>query len=99
LYTSGNLQAKVKKYCWFSDVVINIGPNTHLIGKQAFNVINSVFQDQNTWMALFPSLETKVDGKLTYHQIQNIMNIKTSNKSIESYLKVYRYKLCYELPI
>lgn len=44
LYTAGNLQAKVKKYCGFSDVVVSIGPNSYLLGKQALNIINRIFQ-------------------------------------------------------
>jgi hypothetical protein len=45
MHTAGNLQAKVKKHCGFDDVVVNIGPNSHFLGKQAFNIINRIFQN------------------------------------------------------
>jgi hypothetical protein len=49
--------------------VINIGTNTHLIGTQALNIINNIFQNEDIWMALLPSLEKNANGDLTYHKI------------------------------
>lgn len=63
------MHIRVKKYCGFSDVVVNISPNSQFVGKQAFNVINSAFQNENIWFVAFPAVEKDNDGKLTSNKL------------------------------
>jgi hypothetical protein len=46
----------MKQFCKGTDVVINLKGNSTLIGNQAFNAINAIFQNNNTWIAFFKPL-------------------------------------------
>jgi len=43
----------MKQFCRGTDIVVTLNGNSSLVGKQAFNIINSVFQNENTWMVFF----------------------------------------------
>lgn len=61
LGTAGNHFLRMKQYCQGTDVVVTLHGNSSLIGRQAFNIINAVFQDEDTWLAFFSPLRMQ-DG-------------------------------------
>lgn len=59
LGTAGNHYMHAKRYCEGTDVVVTLNGDGELIGSQAFNVINAVYQNASTWVAMFPSIQKK----------------------------------------
>ena len=47
----------MKRYCKKTDVIVTLNGNSSLIGKQAFNIINAIFQEEQTWLAFFSPLK------------------------------------------
>jgi hypothetical protein len=65
LFSAGNQFMRVKEFCYDNAVVVSLNPNSSIIGKQLLKVVNAIYQDPNTWVALFPALTSiwPQDGK------------------------------------
>lgn len=54
--TLASRYAYVQKFCGRDDIVVNLYLEDQLIGYQAFNVLNAVYQDPNVWYAYSKAL-------------------------------------------
>lgn len=59
MYNSGNHYLRVKEFCDNNDIVVTLNLNSSLIGRQFFKVLNAIYQDPNTWVAMFHSIQNK----------------------------------------
>ena len=101
----GNKDVGIKEYCQPGDIVIDYDVDDLLIGKQAFKLVNSAFQDEKTWILYTSyfllnnnraSLRKKsiVDGKIL---VETAQQYRTSVWRT-SHLKVYLMDLYKKIP-
>lgn len=55
--TPGNHYMRMKQFCSGNDIVVSLNGNSSLIGRQALNVINAAFQNQEVWLTFFTSIQ------------------------------------------
>ena len=99
LGTAGNHFLRMKQYCQGTDVVVTLHGNSSLIGRQAFNIINAVFQEEDTWLAFFSPLRMQD----SFYKATDPINVKGNFRKqvieTDNYLTAYRYSLAEKLPI
>lgn len=79
LHNSGNQFLRAREHCDTNEIVVTLNLNSSLIGRQFLKVVNAIYQDENTWMAMFPSLTA---NKLNPNILANTQNFRHSEENI-----------------
>ena len=83
----------VKNYCQGSDIVLTLNGNSSLLGRQAFKVINAMYQDEDTWMALFGSLQQDAESYFMQSIPKSAKGLRSQAFSTDAFLVTFRYQL------
>lgn len=82
---------RAKAYCEGTDVIVPLGANDVLLGRQTFKVINALYHDKQNWIVLFRALQSK-DGKFfaDLHTVNKVEELRHKGINTDSFLATYR---------
>ena len=89
----------VKNYCKGSDIVLTVNGNSIFIGRQAFKVINAMYQDQETWMVLFNPVQEDNNQYFMNELPKSSAKMRNQAFNTDVFLVTYRYQLVQNLPL
>lgn len=97
--TAGNHFLRLTQFCRGSEIVLTINGNSTLLGKQAFKVVNKVFDDKNNWLTFFSPIINN-NGTLSFSDIKiKKQNMRSSGTITDNFLIAFRFELADLLPI
>jgi len=47
----------MQQFCKGNDIVVTLNGNSSFVGKQALNVINTIYQNSDVWLAFFAPIK------------------------------------------
>lgn len=74
----------IKKFCNEDDIVVSLDGDDALIGRQAFKIINSVYQNKNVWFSY--------STNLIFDKFKNTFQMGSYSRSIYEQSSEYRSK-------
>lgn len=79
--------------------MLTLNGNSTLLGRQAFNVINKVFDDKNNWLTFFSPIINK-NETLSFLDVKiDKKNMRLSGAITDNFLIAFRFDLADLLPI